>query len=192
MRLARLFPFVVLLVPVVAQPNSPSADEYFSRSQERLVSIGRPPEANPSKSCLAYVQDAFDTPSIAQAIASDRWKEMGVRHRDLLAAAIAVRLARECVSLLSRADPAQARLARMRELPGAVRLTVTYRDAEGQEGLLAWTVRPGGALGWTALDLTVDGRGMQAMFGTDFAGALIATGGDLESAVEHFARMIMR
>jgi hypothetical protein len=49
--------------------------------------------------------------------------------------------------------------------------------------VLVWTLVPGGPLGWRAVELVADGRGVAATLRAEFAAALAARGGDADAAI---------
>ncbi len=114
---------------------------------------------------------------------------MRTETREELADAVAARLARECVAMVDRANPGLARIGRIREVPGGLRLTVLMPDDQGKERVVVWSLRTGGRLGWIAIDLSIDGRAAAATLQQDFEAALTARPGPVSSAVAYFASM---
>ncbi|MDP3896498.1 MAG: ABC transporter substrate-binding protein [Mesorhizobium sp.] len=188
MLLAILF---LLLLPA-NHSRAELGHEFFNAVQARIVSIRRLPGGQRSEACAKFVHQAFDTVEIASGAAALNWVSMGPGLRTELASSIAARLAKECVGVVTRMDPAKASVARIRETPNGIKMTVVFAEAEGKQGFIVWSIRPGGAFAWTAVDLSVDGRGLLAALKSDFDSALIATGGNLERAIGHFSRMIFK
>ncbi len=185
---------IALLVFLLSAGEAYAAqgDDFFERVQARLTSMEQLSHAKRLSACRDFVHQVLDTSGVAKAVASTHWSALGSGLKGNLVSTIVGRLARECVDLLSRMGSASASIARVREISGGLRMTVALREADGRETLVVWTIRPGGAFAWTALDLSVDGRGMRATFKSDFESALMATGGNLERAIEQFSRISLK
>ncbi len=183
--------FLVILLSV-NHSQSGQGHVFFDRVQARIASIRQVSGDQRREACLKFVQQAFDTSEIGKRAASEHWQALARGLRTELVSAIAARLGKECVGVVSRLDPADASIARIRETADGIRMTVVFTEADGRQSFVVWSLRPGGVFAWTALDLSVDGRGMLATFKSDFESALIATGGNLERAIEHFARMVLK
>jgi hypothetical protein len=76
-------------------------------------------------------------------------------------------------------------IRRRREVPEGLRLTTQLPAADGSA--LVWTLVPGGPLGWRAVELVADGRGVAATLRAEFAAALAARGGDADAAIADLA-----
>lgn len=189
---SRLLIAALAILGALAAPARASGDPqiFFERTQGRLTAIAAAPAGARQRACEALVRDAFDAISLARSVASaGHWSVMQAETRQLLTDAVAGRLARECAALVDRANPALARVGRIREVPGGVRLTVLIPDDRGEERVVVWSLRTGGRLGWTATDLSIDGRAAAASFRQDFEAALTARPGPVSSAVAYFAAM---
>lgn len=163
---------------------------FFDGTQQRLTKIAALPEASRRRTCDTLVLDVFDLKALARAVASaGHWNVMRVETREELTKAVTGRLSKECVALVDRANPGLARIGRTRDVPGGTRLTVLIPDDQGKERVVVWSLRSGGRLGWTATDLSVDGRAAAATFRQDFESALSARPGPVSSAVAYFAAM---
>lgn len=163
---------------------------FFDGTRQRLTKIAATPEGSRRRACDALVRDVFDLPALTRLVASpDLWNVMRAETRDELAKAVAGRLGKECVALVDRADPSLARIGRTREVPGGARLTVLIPDDQGKERVVVWSLRTGGRLGWTATDLSVDGRAAAATYHQDFESSMAARPGPISSAVAYFAAM---
>lgn len=185
---------IALLVFLLSAGEAYAApgDDFFERVQARLTSMEQLSDGKRPSACRDFVRQVLDTSGVAKAVASTHWSALGSGLRGSLISTIVSRLARECVDLLAREGSASASILRVREIPGGLRMTVALREKDGRETLVVWTIRPGGAFAWTASDLSVDGRGMRATFKSDFESALMATGGNLERAIEQFARISLK
>lgn len=185
---------IALLVFLLSagQAYAAQGDDFFERVQARLTSMEQLSHGKRPSACRDFIYQVLDTSSVAKAVASTHWSALRRELKGSLVSTIVSRLARECVDLLSRMGSASASIARVREISGGLRLTVVFREADGRETLVVWTIRPGGAFVWTALDLSVDGRGMRATLKSDFENALLATDGNLERAIEQFSRISLK
>ena len=183
---------LVLLVAFGATGATGAADvtPFFEATQRRLVAISAAAATSRGPSCSALVAELFDLAAIARSVAAaDTWKAMPPPVRQRLRRAVATRFARECVGLVDRADPAAARIVRVRERPAGVRMTVLAPDGQGLDRTIVWTLRRGGRRGWTATDLEADGRSVVSILRHEFDNSLAARQGDVGEAVAHFSRM---
>lgn len=183
-----------LVVLTLAGPSGSAAaadpQAFFEGTRHRLTRIAATPENERRRACDALTGDIFDLTALARKVAStDDWNVMRRETRDQLTKAVAGRLARECVALVDHADPAAAQVAKIRDVAGGVRLTVLMPDAQGKERVVVWSLRAGGRLGWTATDLSIDGRAAGASFHQDFENARSARPGPISGAVAYFAAM---
>lgn len=191
-----LFRFIaigIVLLNVSALPTSVLAADvqaFFEGTRQRLAQIAATTQANRLRGCDRLVAEVFAVPALARAVASsEHWSVMRAEARDQLTRAVSARLGRECVLLIDRADPSKARIGRVREVGGGVKLTVLIPDEEGKERVVIWSLVQGGGMGWTATDLSVDGRGAAATLRQDFESALVARHGLITEAVAYFAAM---
>ncbi len=85
-------------------------------------------------------------------------------------------------------QPGPGVIRRVREIEGGIKLTVQF-PKDGDTGtVFVWTLRPGGSLGFTARDLSVDGRGVVAMLRADLDAALAVHDGNVAAAIADLAR----
>lgn len=199
-------PLVGFLVILCASgPAAPAgvADvaPFFDATQRRLVAISGTAAASRGPGCAALVAELFDLAAVARSVAAtDNWSVMPPPVRQRMRRAVATRFARECISLVDRSDPAGARIVRVRERPGGVRMTVLAPDRQGLDRTIVWTLRPGspqggppgGRRGWTATDLEADGRSVVSVLRHEFENSLLARQGNVGEAVAHFSRIADR
>lgn len=169
--------------------HAAQGQDFFEKVQAKMTAMERLSQDRRPPACREFIGQVLDTADVASAVASAHWDGLGRRLRSSLVSSVVSRLAEECVDLLPRTGSASASIARVREIPGGLRMTVALREEDGRETLVVWTIRPGGAFAWTALDISVDGRGMRATLRSDFDSALMASGGNLERAIQQFSRM---
>ena len=187
-----LLPLVVLLAALCATGAAGAADvkPFFDATQRRLVAISGAAAASRGPGCSALVADVFDLAAIARSVAaSDNWNVMPPPTRQRMRQAVATRFTKECVDLIDRADPARARIVRVRERPGGVRMTVLAPDRQGLDRTIVWTLQSGGRRGWMATDLEADGRSAVSILRHEFENSLAVRQGNVGEAVAHFSRM---
>jgi ABC-type transporter MlaC component len=182
-----LLAFALAFTAATAAASVPP-ETFVRRSEARYDALRQlGDDASRLAGCRRLVGEAFDSRAIARAVAADRWNALTPANRSALEAAVAKRLAGECRNQLDRPGPVNGTVRRIREIEGGVRITVDYQDENGAGSVLTWTLRPGGAWGWTALDLQAEGRGMVASLRADFEGALDARGGNVAAAIADLA-----
>lgn len=187
----RICVLVIALLGAFAIPAAAKAatgpEAFFEGAQKRLVAIARTAEGGRRSACNALILDVFDARALARKVASAaHWSIMRPDTREELTRAVAGRLGRECLALVERADPALARIGRTRMAEGGARVTVLMPDERGTERVIVWSLRTGGRFGWTATDLSLDGRSASATYHQDFENALAARS-TINDAVAYFA-----
>lgn len=183
-----LFLALLGLVPPSLPAAQPDPAGFLAAVESRLRAARALPEAAAQRqACAALLAEAFDAAALARAAAAEAWDGLGPARRVALQAAASARLARECPSLLARPDPGDAVIHRRREVPEGLRLTTQLPAADGSGSVLVWTLAPGGPLGWRAVELVADGRGVAATLRAEFAAALAARGGDADAAIADLA-----
>lgn len=184
----------VLVIALLGAFGSPAAakaatgpEAFFEGAQKRLVAIARIAGAGRRSACNALVLEIFDARALALKVASAaHWSIMRPDTREELTRAVVGRLGRECLAIVEEADPALARIGRTRVAEGGARLTVLMPDERGRERVVVWSLRTGGRFGWTAIDLSLDGRSASATYHQDFENALAARS-TINDAVAYFA-----
>ena len=176
------------LLPPWLAAAQPDPAGFLAVVESRLRAARALPDAAAQRqACAALLAEAFDAAALARAAAAEAWDGLGPARRAALQAAAGARLARECPSLLARPDPGDAMIHRQREVPEGLRLTAQLPAADGSGSVLVWTLTPGGPLGWRAVELVADGRGVAATLRAEFAAALAARGGDADAAIADLA-----
>ncbi|WP_026380406.1 ABC transporter substrate-binding protein [Afifella pfennigii] len=190
-RQERLAPFVAFLaffmIALSSQALAADPESFVSKSQERLTAARQAPSGGPQRSaCSKLVGDTFDLNAIAKASAGQDWNVYSNRLKGKLAEAIGTRLTGECLDLLDDRIAGEAVVRRVRQTQGGASVTAQMDNAKA--AVFVWRLRPGGALGWTAVDLSVDGRGLVATIKADLASYIRTRNGEIEPAIEDFAR----
>lgn len=181
---------IVCVAGWAAPAGAADVTPFFDATQRRMVGIANAGAGGRGPGCSALVADVFDLAAIAGAVAAaGNWNAMPPPVRRAMRQAVSARFTRECVSLVGRADPAGARLARVRERADGVRMTVLAPDGQGLDRTVTWTLRPRQRRGWVAVDLEVDGRSAVATLRHEFENALAARQGNVGEAVAHFSGM---
>jgi ABC-type transporter MlaC component len=178
---------LLLLSLSTAAAPAASPESFVARSQERFEAIrARSGEASRRADCSAFVVTAFDLSHLTRAAAGRRWDELGPALHSALAAAISRRMVNECTNILDRPEQGPAVVRRVRQISGAVRVTAQLQDT-GR--VFVWTLRHGGAWGFKALDLIVDGRSVAVTLRDEFEAQLSIRGGDARMAINDLARI---
>jgi ABC-type transporter MlaC component len=191
-RIFVFLPVIVLaLLHVIASPAAASSDvmSFFDSTQRQFVQVARTSAASRQQTCLRLVAQVFEVGTVARAVGTQTWGAMSSALRQQMMEAIATRLAKECVKLAERGNPALARVERIRERADGVRMTVIAPDEQGVERVVVWTLRRGARRGWVAVDLTFEGRDAVATFRQEFENALAARQSRVSEAVRDFSQM---
>lgn len=174
LRLGALVALLFLAGAAVASAAAP-VESFVTGVDTRLDELRATEPGARADGCGQLLDDAFDETAIVPAVAAGHWGSLG-QFRDDFAAAVGARLLRACLDVLVRDDEGDGTVRRVRERDGYQRVTVQYGTAENPGTVLVWTLQPGGPLGWQAVDLTVEGRGLVAELRADFEAALGARG----------------
>lgn len=139
--------------------------------------------------CRSLVSDLFDADAVAEGTGGPIWKSLSASAKTALRAAVRGRLAAECVGVAERRKTGPGVVRRVREIEGGIRLTVQFPGEGGADGtVFAWTLRTGGVLGFTARDLSVDGRGLVSTLRADLEAALAVHEGNVTAAIADLGR----
>ncbi len=185
-RLAVFAFFSAFLATAVFAAVSPEL--FVERVQARFDQIRATGAGGREAACRSLVSDLFDVRAVAQGTGGPGWKTFAAAAKTALEAAVRRRLAGECVGVAERPATGPGVIRRVREIEGGIRLTVQF-PKEGDAGtVFVWTLRPGGPLGFTARDLTVDGRGVVATLRADFEAALAVHDGNVAAAIADLDR----
>lgn len=172
-----------------ARADAADVIPFFERTRAGLVAISHTVASGRRSACSGLVADAFDVGSVASSVATaGNWNVMAAPTRQTMRKAIAARLAKECVTLLERADPGGARIERVRERPEGVKMTVLAPDRQGNDRVIVWTLRRDERGDWRALDLAIDGRSAVASLRQEFENAVAAEHGSMSEAAARFLR----
>ncbi|CAG1014243.1 MAG: hypothetical protein F9K19_03285 [Rhizobiaceae bacterium] len=165
-----------------------SPETFVERVQARFDQIRAVGAGGREPACRSLVADLFDVRAVAEGTGGPGWKAFAASAKTALEAAVRHRLASECVDVADRPTTGPGVIRRVREIEGGIKLTVQF-PKDGDTGtVFVWTLRPGGALGFTARDLSVDGRGVVAMLRADLDAALAVHDGNVAAAIADLAR----
>lgn len=186
-RLAALaFTFVLLATAAFA---AVSPELFVERVEARFDQVRATGAGGREAACRSLVSDLFDIRAVAEGTGGSGWKTFAASAKTALEAAVRRRLAGECVGVAERPSTGPGVVRRIKEIAGGIRLTVQFPSQGGGAGtVFVWTLRPGGALGFTARDLSVDGRGVVATLRADLDAALAVRGGDVAAAIADLDR----
>ncbi|HHZ10962.1 MAG TPA: hypothetical protein GX405_19520 [Rhizobiales bacterium] len=175
-----------LLASAVLAAISPEL--FVERVQARFDQIRATAAGGRDAACRSLVADLFDVSAVAEGVGGPGWKTFAAASRAALEAAVRRRLSSECADVADRPATGPGVVRRVREIEGGIRLTVQF-PTEGDTGtVFVWTLRPGGPLGFTARDLSVDGRAVVAMLRADLEAALAVHDGNVAAAIADLAR----
>ncbi len=176
----------LLLVSIMVQPASAASPESFvARSQAQFDAM-RAGTVSRQTGCTRYVAAAFDLSYLTQVVADRHWGQFGATLRSQLTSAVSTRMVNECIGLLDRPERGPAIVRRVRSVSGTVRVTAQLQDSGT---VFIWTLRPGGAWGYEALDLVVDGHSLGGTLRDEFENQLTAHEGNVKLAIANLARM---
>lgn len=182
-----LLPLLVLATAALA---AASPEQFVQRVEARFDAVRATGAGGREAACRSLVADLFDIRAIAEGTGGPGWKGFAASAKAALEAAVRHRLGGECVDVAERPSTGPGTIRRVKEIAGGIRLTVQFpREGGGADGaVFVWTLRAGGALGFTARDLSVDGRGLVAALRADLDAALAVRGGDVAAAIADLDR----
>ncbi len=185
----RLAAFVLPLLLATAAFAAISPEQFVQRVDARFDAVRATSAGGREAACRSLVADLFDIRAVAEGTGGAAWKNFGTSAKTALEAAVRRRLAGECVGVAERPSTGPGVIRKVKEIAGGIRLTVQF-PGEGSAGgaVFVWTLRAGGALGFTARDLSVDGRGLVATLRADLDAALAVRGGDVAAAIADLDR----
>jgi hypothetical protein len=150
---------------------------------QRLADIAPGDTGGLATACAHIVANAIDSTAVASQVAADLDPKPNAGQQTRLAAAVRARLARECRGIRNDiGDDSLAILGTRRSGPLWV---VTTR---GSGRTIVWRLRAGGPWGMTAMDISVDGRGVVTTLLGDAAQASLSRGGDVDAAIAAITR----
>lgn len=185
----RLAAFVVLSLLLAGAALAASPEHFVERVQGRFDAIRAAGASGRDAACRSLVSDLFDTGAVAEGTGGPLWKTLPASAKTALRVAVGSRLAVECVDVAERPATGPGVVRRVKETADGVRVTVQFPGEGGADGaVFVWTLRAGGALGFTARDLSVDGRGLVATLRADLEAALAVHEGNIAAAIADLGR----
>lgn len=161
-------------------------DVFVERTHGRFASLRAGVKEARQQGCMELYSATFDTRAVAQGAARKEWILMKVDQQAAMAKATGQRLARECLSVLARAEPGPPVIRKRVQVSSGLKVTVQHAGPQGKDTIVTWTLKPGGPMGMRALDATAEGRGLVASLRSEFDGAMAATGGNIDKAIAAF------
>jgi hypothetical protein len=186
--LRRLAAFVVLSLWFVGAALAASPEQFVERVQGRFDAIRAVAAGGREAACRSLVADLFDVRAVAEGAGGPAWKKLGAPLKTAMEGAVRRRLVGECVDVAERPATGPGVVRKVKEIAGGIRLTVQFPADGGNGAVFVWTLRGGGALGYTARDLSVDGRGLVATLRADFEAALAVHDGNAGEAIGDLGR----
>lgn len=166
-----------------------SPEQFVQRVDARFDVVRAAGTSGREGACRSLVSDLFDAGAVAEGTGGTRWKTLPASAKTALHAAVRSRLAVECTGVAERPKTGPGVVRRVKEIEGGIRLTVQFPGENGADGaVFVWTLRAGGALGYTARDLSVDGRGLVATLRADLEAALAVHEGNIAAAIADLGR----
>lgn len=187
MRRLAAFAFISAVLATAALA-AVSPELFVERVQARFDQIRATGAGGREAACRSLVADLFDVRAVAEGAGGPGWKAFAAGTKTALEAAVRRRLASECADVADRPATGPGVIRRVKPIDGGIRLTVQF-PKEGDTGtVFVWTLRTGGSLGFTARDLSVDGRAVVAMLRADLEAALAVHDGNAAAAIADLAR----
>jgi hypothetical protein len=162
---------------------------YLRALEEALAGEDRPADRRgwAATSCAFVIQDGIDVVSIALTAAGTLWGAMNTTERNAFVAAVRSRALAACRQELVLRGRTRFEILRVRETSSGVSLTVRCSHEDGSEKVVTWRLRPGGAWGWLAQDLILDGGSMAGMLRAEVERLAARPGADAASIASALA-----